>query len=328
MLPMRTLILSTTLLVSATAPALSQSPSQSYPNKLIRVIAPFPPGGGATEIIIRLIAPKLQETLGQSVIIDNRAGANGAIGSEMVMRAAPDGYTLLYCTSGTFATSVYLAKSLPFDPVRDFAPINLMASPWTVFVAHPSVPVSSIRELIDYAKKNPGKLTYASAGIGSMQHLTGEAFKRSTGIDMLHVPYKGAAPATNAVVAGQVDIYFPGTSAVKPLMPSGKLKLLGMLETRRYAGMPDIPTVAETVPGFVKAASWFAMFGPAALPAPLIARLNSEINKALKQPDLLARFDESGIAAIGGTPEDLANTLKSDIEKSGTLIKALGIVPE
>ncbi|MFM9972573.1 MAG: Bug family tripartite tricarboxylate transporter substrate binding protein [Burkholderiales bacterium] len=312
------------MFVAITAPVAAQI----YPAKLIRVIAPFPPGGGATEIIIRLIAPKMQEYLGQSVIIDNRAGANGAIGSEMVARSAPDGYTLLYATSSTMATSVYLSKTLPFDPVKDFAAINLMASPITTFVVHPSVPVNSIKELIDYAKKNPAKLTYASAGIGSMQHLTGEAFKRVTGIDMLHVPYKGAAPATNAVVAGQVDVYFPGSSAVKPLMTTGKLKVLGLLELKRYEGMMGIPTVSETVPGFTKGASWFAMFGPAALPRALITRLNTEINKALKQQDLIARFDESGIAAIGGTPEELANTLKSDIEKSGTLIKALGIVPE
>ncbi len=302
--------------------------AQTYPTKLIRVIAPFPPGGGATEIVVRMVAPKLQEYMGQSVIIENRAGANGAIGSELVKRAAPDGYTLLYCTSGTFATSVYLVKNLPFDPVKDFEPINLMASPLTAFVAHPTVPFNSIRELIDYAKKNPGKLTFASAGIGSMQHLTGEAFKSTTGIDMLHVPYKGAAPATNAVIAGQVHIYFPGTSAVKPLIPQGKLKVLGLLETRRYAGMPDIPTVSETVPGFTKAASWFAMFGPAALPQALVLRLNGEINKALKDSTVLARFDDVGIGTIGGAPEDLANVLRSDIEKSGALIKALGIVPE
>jgi tripartite-type tricarboxylate transporter receptor subunit TctC len=302
--------------------------AQSYPARLIRVIAPYPPGGGATEIIIRLVVPKMQEYLGQPVIIDNRAGANGAIGSEMVVRAAPDGYTLLYATSSTLATSVYLSKTLPFDPLKDFSYINLMASPLTTFVVHPSVPVNSIRELIDYAKKHPGKLTYGSGGIGSMQHLTGEAFKRTTGIDLLHVPYKGVAAATNAVVAGQVDVYFPGSSAVKPLLPSGKLKVLGMLELRRYAGMPDIPTVSETVPGFTKAASWFGMFGPAALPQSIVTRLNAEINKSLKAPDLLARFDEAGIAAIGGTPEELANTLKTDIEKSGILIKALGIVPE
>ena len=308
--------------------ASTQAAAQAYPNKLIRVIAPFPPGGGATEIIIRLMAPKLQEYLGQSVIIDNRAGANGAIGSDMVARAAPDGYTLLYTTSSSMATSVYMSKTLPFDPVKDFAAISMMASPITAFVVHPSVPVNSIRELIDYAKKNPAKLTYGSAGIGSMHHLTGEAFKRTTGIDMLHVPYKGAAPATNAVIAGQVDVYFPGSSAVKPLMSTGKLKVLGLLEHKRYDGMPGIPTVSETVPGFVKSASWFAMFGPVALPRPIINRLNAEINKALKQPDVLARFDESGIAAVGGTPEELANTLKSDIEKSGTLIKALGIVSE
>jgi tripartite-type tricarboxylate transporter receptor subunit TctC len=316
------------LLLSALIAFAPFAAAQTYPTKLIRVVAPFPPGGGATEIIIRMVAPKMQEYLGQSVIIENRAGANGMIGSEIVMRAPADGYTLLYATSSSMATGVYLTKNIPFDPIKDFAPIGLMASPLTAFVAHPSVPVNSIRELIDYAKKHPGKLTYGSAGQGSMQHLTGEAFKRTTGIDMLHVPYKGAAPATNAVLAGQVDIYFPGTSAVKPLMPAGKIKVLGLLEHKRYPGMPEVPTVSETVPGFVKGASWFAMFGPAALPSSIVARLNTEINKALKDPAVLARFDDVGIAAIGGTAQELANTLKSDIEKSGAIIKSLGIVPE
>ena len=305
----------------------SFSNAQTWPNKPIRLIQAAS-AGTSGDVAARLFGERVQRSLGQAVVVENIAGAAGLIGGQAVARAAPDGYTLLYATSGTLATSLYMSKTLPFDPIKDFSAINLMASSITAFVAHPSVPVNSIRELIEYAKKNPGKLSYASAGIGSMQHLTGEAFKRTTGIDMLHVPYKGAAPATSALIADQVDVYFPGITAVKPLMSSGKLKVLGMLELHRYAGLPDIPTVAETVPGFIKAPSWFAMFGPAALPQHIVARLNTEINKALKQSDLLARFDESGIAAIGGTPEELANTLKADIEKSGTLIKALGIVPE
>jgi tripartite-type tricarboxylate transporter receptor subunit TctC len=302
--------------------------AQSYPSRPIRVIAPFTPGGGATEIIIRLVAPKMSETMGQPVVIENRAGANGAIGSDMVARSAPDGYTLLYCTSSTLATSAYLVKNLPFDALKDFAPISLMATPITAFVVHPSVPVSTIQELIDYAKKNPGKLTYGSSGIGSMHHLTGEAFKRATGVDMLHVPYKGAAQAVTGVMTGQIDIYFPGTSSVGPRGPGAKLKVLALLEPERYPGLPDIPTVSETIPGFTKAASWFGMFGPAALPRPIVLRVNGEIEKSLKMADVRARLDEVGIQPVGGTPEQLGATLKSDIEKSGTLMKALGIQPE
>jgi tripartite-type tricarboxylate transporter receptor subunit TctC len=302
--------------------------SQTFPLRPIRVIAPFPPGGGATEIIIRLIAPKMSEALGQPILIENRSGANGMIGTDLVARAAPDGYTLLYASSSNLATNVYLSKNVPFDALKDFTPISLAATPLTAFVVHASVPVNSIKEFLEYAKRNPGKLTYGSAGIGSMQHLTGEALKRVTGIDILHVPYKGAAPAINAIVAGQIDIYFPGTSIIKPYLTSKKIKLLALLEAERYPGMPNVPTVAETIPGFTKAPSWFAMFGPAGLPRPIVNRLNAETIKALKQPDVHARLDETGIQAIGSTPEQLAEVLKNDIERSGTLIRALGIEPE
>ena len=302
--------------------------AQAYPTRLVRVVAPFAPGGGATDIIIRLVAPKMSESMGQAVVIDNRAGANGAIGSEMVARAAPDGYTLLYCTSSTVATSAYLVKNLPFDAQKDFAPISLMATPVTAFVVHPSVPVNTIPELIEYSKKNPGKLTFGSSGIGSMHHLTGEAFQRATGVQWLHVPYKGTAQAIQGIIAHQIDIYFPGTSTIGPRGPNQKMKVLALLEAERYPGLPDVPTVSETIPGFVKAASWFAMFGPAALPRPIINRVNAEIVKALKQPDVRARLDEVGIQPIGSSPEVLGVTLKTDIEKSGTLMKALGIQPE
>jgi tripartite-type tricarboxylate transporter receptor subunit TctC len=294
----------------------------------VRVISPTPPGGGATDIIIRLVVPKMTESMGQAVVIENRAGANGAIGGEMVMRAAPDGYTLLYATSSNMATAAYLVKSLPYDPQKDFAPISLMATPITAFVVHPSVPVNTIPELIEYSKKNPGKLTFGSAGIGSMHHLTGEAFQRATGVEWLHVPYKGAAQAIQGVIAHQVDIYFPGTSSVGPRGPGQKMKVLALLEAERHPSQPDVPTVSETLPGFTKAASWFAMFGPAALPRPIVMRVQQEIAKALKQPDVRHRFDEFGIQPIGSTPEALAATLKSDIEKSGALMKALGIQPE
>jgi tripartite-type tricarboxylate transporter receptor subunit TctC len=311
--------------LAAASDALAQN---AYPTRAVRVIAPFPAGGGATEIIIRLVTPKLSESLGQPFVIENRAGANGIIGSEIVMRAPPDGYTLLYASSSNMATNVYLNKNVPFDPQKDFAPISLMATPLTAFVVHPSVPVNSIRELVDYARRNPGKLTYGSAGIGSMQHLTGEAFKRVTGVDLLHVPYKGAAPAINAIMAGQIHIYFPGTSSIKPMLPAGKIKLLALLEPERYAGMPDVPTVSETLPGFVKAASWFGMLGPSGLSPVLVGRLSGEIAKGLGAADVRQRLDEVGIRAIGSTPEQMAATLRSDIEKSGTLIRALGIQPE
>jgi tripartite-type tricarboxylate transporter receptor subunit TctC len=311
-------------LLAASLPAAAQ---QGYPNKLVRVIAPFPPGGGATDIIIRMVAPKMQEALGQSVVIENRAGANGNIGGDIVAKAAPDGYTLLYASSSNMATNKYLSKTVPFDAQKDFAPISMMATPLTAFVVHASVPVKNIAELVEHAKKNPGKLTYGSAGIGSMQHLTGEAFKRVTGVDMLHVPFKGAAGAINGVMTGQIDVYFPGTSSARPLIQAGKIKLLGLLELERYAGMPDVPTVSETIPGFTKGASWFAMFAPAKTPRPIIDRLNGEIVKALKMPDVRARFDDVGIQPVGSTPERLAQILAADIERSGTLIRALKIEP-
>jgi tripartite-type tricarboxylate transporter receptor subunit TctC len=307
--------------------ALAASAQQGYPNKPVRVIAPFPPGGGATDIIIRLVAPKMHEGLGQSVVIENRAGANGNIGGDIVAKAAPDGYTLLYASSSNMATNKYLSKTVPFDAQKDFAPISMMASPLTAFAVHASVPVKNVAELVEYAKKNPGKLTYGSAGIGSMQHLTGEAFKRTTGVDMLHVPFKGAAGAINGLMTGQIDVYFPGTSSAKPLVTANKIRILGLLELERYPGMPDVPTVSETIPGFTKGASWFAMFAPAKTPRPIIDRLNGEIVKALKQPDVRARLDDVGIQPIASTPERLAEILNADIEKSGSLIRALGIQP-
>jgi tripartite-type tricarboxylate transporter receptor subunit TctC len=323
---MKFAVLFTTMAVAMSSlPAAAQS---GYPNRPVRVIAPFPPGGGATEIIIRLATPRLSESMGQPFVIENRAGANGIIGSEIVMRAAPDGHTLLYASSSSLATNAFLNKNVPFDAMKDFAPISLMATPLTAFAVHPSVPVNSIKELIEYARRNPGKLTFGSAGVGSMQHLTGEAFKRVTGVDLLHVPYKGAAPAINALMAGQIHVYFPGTSSIKPMLPAGKVKLLALLEPERYPGMPDVPTVSETVPGFVKAASWFGMFGPSGLPAPIVTRLSAEIAKALAAADVRARLDEVGIRPIASTPDQLAATLRTDIEKSGALMKALGIQPE
>jgi tripartite-type tricarboxylate transporter receptor subunit TctC len=313
------------LCAAAFAPA---ALSQTFPSRVVRVIVPYPPGGGATELIIRLIAPKMSEALGQPVIIDNRAGANGFIGSEMVARAAPDGHTLLYASSSTMANGIYLSKNVPFDPVRDFTPIGLAGTPITTFAVNPSLPVSTVKELIDYARRNPGKLTFGSSGIGSMHHLTGEAFKRVTGTDMLHVPYKGTAQAFNDVVAGRIDIFFAGTTLVRPLLGGGKIKVIGMLESQRYAGLANIPTVSETLPGFTKAPSWFAVFGPPALPVPIVSRLNDELAKALRHPDVAARLDEVGIQPLPGTPAQLAATLRDDIERAGRLMKELGIQPE
>jgi tripartite-type tricarboxylate transporter receptor subunit TctC len=315
----------TALLLCALAPA---ALSQGYPSKVVRVIVPYPPGGGATELIIRLVAPKMSEALGQPVILDNRAGANGFIGAEMVVRAAPDGHTILYASSSTMANGVYLAKNVPFDPVRDFTPIGLAGTPITTFAVNPSVPVSSVRDLVELARRNPGKLTFGSSGIGSMHHLTGEAFKKVTNTDLLHVPYKSTAQAFNDLVAGRIDIFFAGTTLVKPMLGSGKIKVLGLLETQRYAGMADVPTVSETLPGFTKAPSWFGVFGPPALPQPIVARLNGELVKSLGLPDVAARLDEVGIQPLPGPPAQLAAVLKADIERAGRLMKELGIQPE
>lgn len=320
-------LLRTMLLLLAGTAAGGPAYCQTWPARPVKIVVPFPPGNG-TDILARLMSPKMSDSLHQPVIVDNRGGANGTIGAELVARAAPDGYTILFTSPSTHITSLFLSKNLPYDPVKDFTPITAAVEPVTVMTVNPSLPVNSVKELIDYAKKNPGKLDYSSPGVGAVFHMSGELFKLGAGVDIVHVPYKGAAPALAGVIAGEVGIGFNSLASVLPHMRSGRVKVLAVLEASRYPGQPQIPSIAEVLPGFEKPASWFGLFGPAALPPPVLARLHAELVKSLKEPDVRLKIDELAMALIANTPGEFAAMLRSGIDQYGRLIKAAGIQPE
>jgi tripartite-type tricarboxylate transporter receptor subunit TctC len=300
--------------------------AQSFPVKPIRMITPYPAGG--IDSTGRLMTPRMSESLGQPVIIENRPGANGNIGTELVARSAPDGYTILLAASSTLVIGPALYKSVPFDPLKDFAPILLPIAGLATFAVSSSVPVNSLRELIDYAKRNPGKLSYGSSGIGGIFHLTGEQFKQSAGVDLFHVPYKGSGPAWLDVVAGRIDIGFPTLDFVRPQMAVGKLKVIAIAEAKRHPQIPDVPTVAEVVPGFEKPPSWFGFFAPARVPAPMLTRLVDAAQFSLKSADVRSRQEESGFMILGYGPDEIPAIMKHDLVRSAKLIKSIGIQPE
>jgi tripartite-type tricarboxylate transporter receptor subunit TctC len=306
---------------------LGQALAQQWPSRPVKIVVPFPPGNG-TDILARLMAPKMTQALGQPVIVENRGRANGMIGAEAVARAAPDGTTILFTSPSTHVTSLFLSKNLPYDPIRDFTPITAAVEPVTVMIVNPSVPAGSVKDLIAYAKAHPGKLDYSSPGIGAVFHMSGELFKLGAGVDIVHVPYKGASPALAGVIAGEVSIGFNSLASVLPHMRSGKVKVFAVLEANRYPGLPQVPSIGEFVPGFEKPASWFGLFGPAALPAPVLARLHEEIVKSLKERDVSSKIDELAMSVIANTPEQFSAMIRTGIEQYGRLIKAAGIQPE
>lgn len=301
--------------------------AQAWPARPVRIVVPFP-AGSALDLLARMVAPRMQEAYGQPVVVENRVGANGMIATEMVAHSAPDGYTIQIGTSGTHVTAIFLNKNVPYDPVKDFTPITAAVEPATCVVVNPSLAVGSIRELIDYAKRNPGKLSYGSSGVGSVFHLAGELFNQTARVELVHVPYKGVAPAMTDVVAGQILVNFTSVADAMSNIKAGKVRVLAVLESKRYPGLPEVPTVTETLPGFQKPATWFGFLGPAGLPQPILARLNGEIVKAVTASDARAKLEGMGMNVIADTPEQFAALIKSGIEQYGRIVKSAGIQPE
>lgn len=287
---------------------------QAYPAKPIRFIVPFPAGGGA-DIFARLIGRKLGENMGQQFVVDNRAGASGIIGCEAVARAAPDGYTLLMGTTGTHTTNPAVFSRLPYDPLRDFAPVSLVAESPFLLLVHPSLPVANLKELIVFARARPGQLTYASSGTGSSSHLGFELFNLMAGIKGVHVPYKGLPPATLDTISGYVTMTWNSITASMPYLKNRQLKALGIGSARRSTLLPDIPTISEAgLPGF-ELGSWYGIFAPAGTSPDIVRRLRNEVVKAVNDPGLRDQFAALSAEPVGSTPEEFTAVLKQDLAK-------------
>jgi len=302
--------------------AVAQTP---YPSRPVRFIVPSAAGGG-TDIIARAVAQKLSETFGQQFVVDNRPGAGQMIGIELVARSPADGHTILMAAS-TLAINSIMYKKVPYDPVRDFAPITQAASLPNILVVHPSLPVNSVKELVEYAKKNPGKLNFASAGIGTSPQMSIELLKSMTGIDMVHIPYKGTTPGVVDLLAGQVSVMAPNLLTALPHIKAGKLRALAVTSARRTVALPEVPTIAETLPGY-ESAQWYGVLAPAGTPREIVARLHAEIVRALKHTEVQGRLAADGAEPVGSTPEEFAAFIKSEIDKWARVARAAGIQPE
>ena len=318
----------TTALLTVNAPLLAQTASTgsgpAYPVKPIRLVVPFTPGG-STDIVARIIGQKLDEAWNQQVIIDNRPGAGGTVGVDFVAKSAPDGYTLVMGHVGTFGFGPSLYSRLPYDSIRDFAPITLFANVPNMLVVNASLPVKSVKELIALAKARPGQLNYGSAGSGSASHLTVEYFKLLSKTDITHIPYKGTSPMVTDLIAGQISFTITGVPPLYPHVKSGRLRALGVASVRRLSLLPELPTIAEAgVPGY-EATTWFGPLAPAKTPKEIITRLNAELLKILQRPEVRERLAADGAEPVGNTPEQFAAYIKTEIERWAKVIKASGV---
>jgi tripartite-type tricarboxylate transporter receptor subunit TctC len=305
------------LAVSATAHA------QGWPSKPIRYIVIFAPGG-TTDILARLIAPKLSDALGQPVVVENRAGAGGNVGAEMLAKAAPDGYTIGSGTVSSHAINATLYSKLPYDPIRDFSPITMLATLPNMLVVHPSLGVNDVAELIALLKANPNKYSFGSAGNGTSQHMSGELFKTMTGTSMQHIPYKGSGPMIPDLLAGTISMSFENLTTAYPPVKQGRLKALAVTTSKRSFVAPEVPTLAETGLAGYDITSWQALFAPAGVPKEIIARLHAETAKALKAPDVAKRLEDLGLDAGGIPPEELAAIIRNDIPRLGKIVRDSG----
>jgi tripartite-type tricarboxylate transporter receptor subunit TctC len=303
-----------------------EAAAQPYPAKPIRFIVPFPPGGSA-DILARAIGQKAGEGLGQSVVVENRPGAGTAIGAEALAKSAPDGYAIMIGTVSSHAINPALNPKLPFDPVKDFTPVSLVASIPFAMIVHPSVPAKTVQEFVALARAKPGTLNYSSAGSGTSNHLAGELLRSMTGIDIVHVPYKGSAPALNDLIAGQVSLMFDLVLTAAPHVKSGAVRGLAVTGAQRSSALPELPTVAESIPGY-EVSAWFGIFAPAGVPQPVVQRLNAEFVKALQQPDLRQRLASQGAEPLTNTPDEFAAYLRAEIDKWAKVVKAAGMKPD
>ncbi|MGO4303814.1 MULTISPECIES: Bug family tripartite tricarboxylate transporter substrate binding protein [unclassified Cupriavidus] len=306
----------------ATSLTLVAAPSHAdtFPSKPIRLIVPFP-ASGATDLLARAIAQKVGANLGQQIVVDNRPGAGGAIGSDMAAKAPADGYTLLIATTSTHSIGPYINTHLPYNTETDFTPIGQVATATNVLVVPNSLPVKNVKELIDYAKKHPGELNYASSGNGTVVHLTAEAFKAQAGVFITHIPYRGTALAVPDLISNKVQVLFDSIVSGMPHVKDGKLKALAVTSLKRSPLAPDLPTASESgLPGF-ESDTWFGIYGPKGLPADVVSRLNAEFNKAIQSQDVKDRLAKLGAEPVGGTPAQFATMVKKDSARWGKLIK-------
>jgi tripartite-type tricarboxylate transporter receptor subunit TctC len=313
--------------LAATAVALISTASSlahaAWPEKPVTMIVPWA-AGGSTDILARLLSEHLSQAFGQPFVVENRSGASGNIGSSMVAKASPDGYTLLVGSMSTHTMNQALYKTMPFDGVKDFTPIAKVALVTNTMVINPSLPVNSVAEFIEYAKARPGEIAYASAGPGSTNHLSAAMFEKATGVQLLHVPYRGGAPAVLDTVANQTKLLFTAGTQSLPFVKDNKLKLLAVTEGERAPTLPDVPTVAETVPGY-ELAVWYGVFGPAKMDAGLVKRLNAEINTVLTKPAVVQKLEGMSVQALQSSPDGFAADLQRDAAKFDALIRELGI---
>jgi tripartite-type tricarboxylate transporter receptor subunit TctC len=314
------------MIACASAQAPSKSALAPYPNRPVQIIVPFTPGTGM-DILARTVGQKLSERWGQPVLVDNRPGASGNIGTDMVVKAAPDGYTLLI-TANTLVMTVSLYRNVPYDPIRDLAPVEEMATGTMAVTLNPAVPARTLKELVAYAKANPGKLAYGSPGVGTPQHLATELFKSTAGIDLLHVPYKGSAGAITGLLSGDVAVMFNALHAVLPQVKAGKISAIAVGGPKRSPVAPDIPTVAESGYPDFDVDFWYGLLAPAATPREIIAKLNQDITQILNMPEMRETLSSQGLQPVTGTPEQFGALIKDDLARWANVIKAAGITAE
>jgi tripartite-type tricarboxylate transporter receptor subunit TctC len=299
---------------------------QSFPSKPLRLLVPYAPGG-AVDAFARPIAPKLGELLGQPVIVENRPGGNATIAADLVAKAPPDGHAIVLTSVNHYLVPMF-SKNVPYDTMKDFTPIIIVATFPNVLAVHPSLPVRSVTELVDYAKKNPGRLYYGTTGIGSTHHLAGVLLAQAAQISIEHVPYKGGNPTIQDVLAGQIPMAILTASTILPHARQGKLRALAITETKRYAKAPELPTIGESVPGYALPDSWLCVLGPAGLPKPVSARLNTDIRAAITAPEVRARLESVGFEVAGNTPEEFEATIRTDVPVFRKIVTTAGIKPE